>query len=68
MPKIQRLSDEDRELGKALAERAKLDPSVVIQDYDVQSHGDTVTIRFEVFHQMARAEFEALVASIRAKH
>lgn len=65
MPKIQRLSEEDRKLGKALAERAKLDPSIVLQDYNIQTHDDTVTVIFEVFHKMPRAEFEALVASVR---
>lgn len=65
MPKIQRLSEEDGKLGKALAENAKLDPSIVLRDYNVQSSGDTVTVIFEVFHKMPLAEFEALVASTR---
>ena len=70
MPKIQRLSEEDRKLGKALAEHAKLDPSIVLQDYNIQSNSDsdTVTVIFEVFHKMPRAEFEALKASVRASY
>jgi hypothetical protein len=66
MPQFQKLSKEDREIGKALAERAKLDPSITLEDFTVQSYGDVVTLRFEAFHVMPRAEFEALVASIRS--
>ena len=65
MPKFYRPSEEDRAIGLALAERAKLDPSVVLEDYSVDSHGDIVSIRFEVLHQMPRAEFEALIAKYR---
>lgn len=68
MAKVQRLTDEEREFGKALAEHAKLDPSIVLEDYNVQSRGeDTVTVIFEVIHKMPRAEFEALLASVRTR-
>ena len=65
MSKFYRLSKEDREIGMALAERAKLDAAIVLEDYTVDSHGDAVTIRFEAIHQMPRAEFDTLVASVR---
>lgn len=65
MPQFQKLSNEDRELGKALAERAKLDPSITLEDFTVQSYGEVVTIRFEAFHVMQRVEFDALVATYK---
>jgi hypothetical protein len=65
MPKIQTLSDEDRALGIALAEKANLDPAVVVDGYSVNTYGDTVSIHFEVVHSMPRSEFKALFDETR---
>ncbi|MFE4229111.1 hypothetical protein ACFRJ8_14625 [Arthrobacter sp. NPDC056886] len=63
MPQIKTLSNEDRELGQILAKRAGLDPSTVLEDWDVQSFDDEVMFTFQVVSKMPRAEWEALVAA-----
>lgn len=62
MPKIQTLSQSDRNLGTLLAKRAGLDPSQVLEEWDVQSFDDEVMFTFQVVSKMPRAEWEALVA------
>ncbi len=63
MPKIQTLSQSDRDLGTLLAKRAGLDPSQVLQEWDVQSFDDEVMFTFQVVSKMPRAEWEALFAA-----
>jgi hypothetical protein len=67
MPKIKTLSQSDRDLGTLLAERAGLDPSKVLEEWDVQSFDDEVMFTFQVVSKMPRTEWEALVATHEAK-
>lgn len=61
MPQVKSITTEDQELGKALCERAGLDPGRVLEDWDVQSFDDVVMLTFQVVHTMPREEFAAMV-------